>query len=98
MCTLPDLPYGFAWRKAADGGGELTIWGSQVVAQVEPALSGWRLRVNVCFHGSLHQEAIAGTKFQACYWIHCWAIARAEAIYRARPESCVLVKPKTLVG
>lgn len=97
MRQLPPLPYGFAWRRRPGGLGELTIWGMETVARVEPIDCRWRSRVNVCFHESLHRGAIAGTKRQACYWVHRWVIARAEAIYRARPEACVLVRPKSLV-
>lgn len=98
MRQLPPLPYGFFWRRCPGGRGELTIWGNEAVARVEPIDSGWRTMVNVCFHESLHRGAIAGTKRQACYWVHRWAIARAEGIYMARPEACVLVRPRSLLG
>lgn len=88
---LPPLPYGFAWRPKAGGGGELTIWGVEAVATVEPGRGAWLSRVNICFHPSLHRDALAGSKRQACYWVHRWVKARAESIYRARPEACAVL-------
>lgn len=93
---LPALPRGFSWRRRGAGGGSLRIWGVVEVATVERAPNGWISRVNVCFHASLHREALAGSKRQACYWVHRWAWARAETLYRARPEACVMVVPGSL--
>src|SRR5690606_15659786 len=93
---LPPLPRGFAWRRRRDGAGELALWGIEAVAVVERIPAGWASRVNVCFHSSLHREALAGSKRQACYWVHRWVQARAAAIHRARPEACVNVTPDRL--
>jgi hypothetical protein len=95
---LPNLPDGFAWRSAPERAGELTLWNTQVVARIEPNGRWWQSQVNVCFHPSLHRKTISATKRDACYWVHCWAIAQAEAIYLARPRSCSLVVPRTLIG
>lgn len=95
---LPPLPKGFAWRRVADGVGELTLWSTYEVARVEPAGRLWRCRVNLYAHESIHFEAVVGSKREACYWVHCWAVARAEAIYRVRPEHCILARPRSLVG
>lgn len=96
--NLPPLPKGFAWRRVSGGAGQLTLWGSYEMARVEPTGRLWRCLVNLYAHPSIHQEAVVGSKREACYWVHCWAIARAEAIYRVRPEHCILARPKTLAG
>lgn len=93
---LPPLPEGFSWRTSTEGVGELTLWGLTVVARIESSPMGWVSRVNLCFHESLHRKAIAGSKRQACHWVHRWVAAHAERLCRARPESCVLVVPTTL--
>src|SRR5690349_1196236 len=93
---LPPLPHGFAWRRCPAGEGELTLWGATEVAEIRWTEAGWLSRVNVCFHPSLHRQALAGSKRQACYWVHRWVQARAGAIYRARPEACALVTPDRL--
>lgn len=86
---LPALPYGFTWRPLADGGGELVLWGHSEMASVQPLEGGgWLVRVNIAFHESLHREAIARSKGQACYWVHRWVAREAEVVYRTRPEEC----------
>lgn len=62
-----------------------------MVATIEPAAPGWLSRVNVCFHESLHREALAGSKRQACYWVHRWIQVKADSIYRTRPRSCSMM-------
>ena len=92
--SLPPLPHGFSWRPTASGGGELMLWGYSEMAVIQPLEDGrWLARVNIAFHESLHREAIARSKGQACYWVHRWAAREADWIYRARPEACALVLP-----
>lgn len=96
--VIPQLPYGFTWRPLPRGGGTLFLWGVNEMATVEPMRDGqWLARVNIAFAESLHREAIACSKGQACYWVHRWAIREAEKIYDARPESCSIVS-RTALG
>lgn len=71
----------------------LTIWGIEEVAIIDKTPDGWLTTVNTCFHSSLHRQALAGLQRQAFYWVHRWVLIRAESIYRARPESCVMIVP-----
>jgi hypothetical protein len=61
------------------------------MATVERLLTGeWLARVNIAFHDSLHREAVAASKGQACYWVHRWAVREAHRIYEIRPRTCTI--------
>ena len=63
------------------------------MAAVEPLPDGsWLVRVNIAFHESLHREAVARSKGQACFWVHQWAQREAARIYACRPKVCSMTE------
>lgn len=96
MCMarpLPPLPEGFSWRRRGEASGELRLWGVHEMATVRQLPTGrWLAKVNLAFHESLHRQAVAASKGQACYWVHCWAAREALAIYKLRPRTCTIAE------